>query len=129
MESSSSMRSHLAKARGLGSARSGVSHWWLQRVTAMGMIPLVLYLLATLALNAGAGYADARAWVAHPFNASAMLLVLGAGFLHASLGLQVVIEDYISGENARLLALIAVKLGLTALAALSMFSVLSIAFA
>lgn len=123
-----SMQSSLGKARGLGSARSGVSHWWLQRVTAMGMIPLVIYMIAGFVLNAGSDYADARAWLMHPLNASATLLLLGAGFFHASLGLQVIVEDYISKEKTRLLSLVAIKLMTTALATLSIFSVLSIAF-
>ena len=122
------MRTHLARARGLGSARSGVSHWWMQRVTAIGLVPLVLYLLFSVALNAGADFHEARSWLARPVNATAMLLALGIGFLHASLGLQVVIEDYVSGERTRLLLLALVKLGLLALAALAAFSVLSIAF-
>ena len=125
---SGSMRSPPAKARGPGPAHSGVRHWWMQRVTAMGLAPLVLYLLASLVLNTGAGYAEARAWIAHPFNATALILVIGTGFYHAALGIQVVAEDYISGDNARLLVVIGARLGLAVLAVLSMFSVLSIAF-
>ena len=125
---SSSMQSPLGKARGLGSARSGVSHWWLQRLTAMGMIPLVLYTVGGLVLNAGADYETARQWLLQPVNATCLLLLLGVGFFHASLGLQVIVEDYISGETTRLLSLVAIKLVMTALAALSIFSVLSIAF-
>ena len=126
--SSRSMQSPLGKARGLGSARTGVSHWWLQRLTAMGLIPLVIYTISGLVLNAAADYDTARQWIAHPLNATSLLLLLAAGFFHASLGLQVIIEDYISGETKRLLSLVAVKLVMTALAALSIFSVLSIAF-
>ena len=124
----SSMQSPLGKARGLGSARSGGSHWWLQRLTAMGMIPRVWYAVGGLVLNAGADYETARQWLAQPFNATSLLLLLGVGFFHASLGLQVIVEDYISGETTRLLSLVAIKLVMTALAALSIFSVLSIAF-
>ena len=76
----SSMQSPLGKARGLGSARSGVSHWWLQRLTAMGMIPLVLYSVGGLVENAGADYETARQWLAQPFNATSLLLLLGVGF-------------------------------------------------
>lgn len=126
--SSESMRSALGKARGLGSSRSGVSHWWLQRLTAMGMIPLVLYTIGGLVLHAGADYETAKLWIAQPFNATALLLLLATGFFHASLGLQVIIEDYISKETTRLLSLVAVKLVMTAFATLSIFSVLSIAF-
>jgi succinate dehydrogenase / fumarate reductase membrane anchor subunit len=63
-----------------------------------------------------------------PINASAALLLFGFGFFHASLGLQVTLEDYMSSEKFRLLLLVVVKLMMTALATLSIFSVLSIAF-
>ena len=125
--SSHSMRSSLGKARGLGSARSGVSHWWMQRLTALGLIPLVIYVLSCFILNTAADYETAREWVKHPFNATSLLLLFAGGFFHASLGLQVIIEDYISGETKRLLSLIAVKLVMTALGVLSLFSVLAIA--
>ena len=129
MTASTSMRSALGKARSLGSARTGVSHWWSQRITAIGMIPLVLYLIAGLVLHAGADYDAARAWLSSPFNATAALLFFGVGFYHASLGVQVIIEDYVSSERCRLLAMVASKMVLTGLAALSLFSVLSVAFA
>jgi len=129
MATSSSMRSALGKARSLGSARTGVSHWWSQRLTAIGMIPLVLYLVAGLVLHAGAEYHAARAWISAPFNATAALLFFGVGFYHASLGVQVIIEDYVSNERRRLLALVASKMVMTGLAALSLFSVLSVALA
>ena len=127
MKSRQSMRTPLGKVRGLGSARRGVSHWWLQRVTAMGLIPLAVYLVVSLVTCMGKDYVEAIAWMRHPFNASVMILLLGAGFYHASLGLQVIIEDYVSNENRRLLSLVLVKLLLMGLSVLSLFSVLSIA--
>ena len=125
---SSSMQTPLGKVRGLGSARKGVSHWWLQRLTAMGLVPIVIYLVIGLITLISADYAAAIAWLSAPMNATAALLLFGVGFYHASLGLQVIIEDYVSNENSRLLLSVAVKLGMTALATLSIFSVLSITF-
>jgi succinate dehydrogenase / fumarate reductase membrane anchor subunit len=121
------MQTSLGRVRGLGSARRGVSHWWLQRLTAMGLIPLVIYLMIGLVTSIDGNYVAAVAWLSAPVNASAMLLLFGVGFFHAALGLQVIVEDYVSNENFRLLTLIAVKLGMTALAALSIFCILSIA--
>ena len=121
MAPSTSTRARSAKAH------SGVPHWRMQRVTAMGLVPLVLYLLFSVALNAGADYGSARAWVANPLNAAVLLAALGTGFFHAALGLQVVIEDYVSGERARSLLLLAARLGMASLAALSVFSLLSVA--
>jgi succinate dehydrogenase / fumarate reductase membrane anchor subunit len=80
MKTNSSMQTPLGRVRGLGSARSGVHHWWMQRVTAMGMIPLVLYLLVAFVLSAGSDYTMAREWIASPFNATALLLVFATGF-------------------------------------------------
>ena len=128
MKTKASMQTPLGKARGLGSARKGVSHWWMQRLTAMGMLPLVLYLVISLLTQVGSDYGQAAEWVSAPFNATTLLLLFGVGFYHASLGLQVVIEDYVSNENRRLLMLVGVKLLMTGLAVLSLFSVLSIAF-
>lgn len=124
-----SMQTSLGKVRGLGSARKGVSHWWMQRLTAMGMIPLVIYMVIALVTVIGDDYTTAVAWLQSPLNATAMLLLLGTGFYHASLGMQVIIEDYVSNEGRRLMAMVVVKLAMTGLAALSMFSVLSIALA
>lgn len=124
------MRSALGKARGLGSARSGVEHWWFQRLTAIGLIPLLIYLLISLMTTVlGADYEQARAWVQSPLNATTLLLFFAAGFYHANLGLQVVIEDYISNENCRIFTIICSKLINVALAVLSLFSILAIAFA
>jgi succinate dehydrogenase / fumarate reductase membrane anchor subunit len=66
-----SLRSPLGRARGLGSSRSGVSHWWVQRLTAMGMLPLVLYCLISFILIADADLDTARAWIGQPFNSVA----------------------------------------------------------
>lgn len=128
MKTKASMQTPLGKARGLGSARKGVSHWWMQRLTAMGMLPLVIYLVVGLLMQVGSDYEQAAEWVRAPINATTLLLLFGVGFYHASLGLQVVIEDYVSNENRRLLMLVGVKLFMTGLAVLSLFSVLSIAF-
>ena len=107
---------------------SGVKHWRMQRLTAMGLIPLVLYVIVGLIVHTGADYLDARAWMAHPFNATATMLVFIVGYYHASLGIQVIIEDYIASHKTGLLILIITKLAMTALAALALFSVLKIAF-
>ncbi len=121
------MRSHLGKARGLGSARSGVSHWWAQRMTAFGLVPLILYCLIGFLICADSDLAVARGWLQSPVNAVAMILTLAAGFYHAALGVQVVIEDYVSAEALKLLLLVANNLIMIALATLSVFSVLVVA--
>ncbi|MBL1147835.1 MAG: succinate dehydrogenase, hydrophobic membrane anchor protein [Pseudomonadota bacterium] len=89
------IQSPLAKARGLGSAKSGYHHWWMQRVTALALVPLSLWMLLHLPRLFAATYTDALTWMAHPWNSLALLLFLWMAFYHAVLGLEVVIEDYI----------------------------------
>ncbi len=92
----SDLRSNLARARGLGSAKDGVSHWWLQRVTAVALIPLGIWFVT--AIISGLLSPDIRIvahWFASPMHSFLLVLLLCASFFHAKLGLQVVIEDYI----------------------------------
>ena len=123
-----SLKSPLGKVRGLGSAKSGTHHWWMQRVTAIALIPLTLWFVFALAGNAGADYAAMSAWLARPVNAIAMLLLIAATFHHLHLGLQIVIEDYIQAEGMKIPVILAIKLGSVALAVAAAFAVLKVAF-
>ena len=117
-----------AKAvRGLGSAREGAAHWWAQRMTALALVPLSVWFAVSVIRLAGAEHGAFAEWLASPFNAVAMLLFTVAGFHHAALGLQVVLEDYISGEGRRVAAIVAVKGACWALAAACVFATLKIA--
>ena len=127
MSNQNSMRTPLKTVRGLGSAKSGVHHWWTQRVSALAMIPLMIWAVFTVAQLPGLTFEEARSLVSHPLNATLFLLFLITGFWHASLGLQVVIEDYVSGEGRRMMAILGIKMLLVLLGALSVFSVLQIA--
>jgi succinate dehydrogenase / fumarate reductase membrane anchor subunit len=118
-----SLRNPLAKARGLGSAKDGTAHWWAQRMSAIALVPLVLYVLYLLISFAGADYASVRATIAQPVNAVLLILFIGTAFWHARLGLQVVIEDYIHVGWLEITLMIAVKfvyvvLGLAAIIAI-----------
>jgi len=103
-------RSQMARVRGLGSAKEGVQHWWMQRLTAVALVPLSVWWVAGMVAHTGAGHADAAAWIAHPINATLTIVTLAMVFHHGQLGLQVVIEDYVHSEGAKLALLIAVKL-------------------
>ena len=92
----SDFRSDLGKARGLGSAKHGVSHWWFQRVTAVAMIPLFIWFItAVISVMISPDIRVVAHWFASPIHSLLMVLLLCAMFFHAKLGLQVVIEDYI----------------------------------
>ena len=105
-----SLRTPLARARGLGSAKDGVAHWWAQRVTAVLLAPLSLWFLCCALPMLGADYADARVWLAQPCNALLMLAFVLAAIYHALLGVQVVIEDYIHQRWIEITLLTSIKL-------------------
>jgi len=111
------MRSQLGRARGLGSAKSGLHHWIAQRLTAIALVPLTLWFVFSLIGLQGATHADAMLWMQSPIHLVLMLALIGATFHHMQLGLQTVIEDYIHGDSARMAALLAMR-GATILLAL-----------
>jgi succinate dehydrogenase / fumarate reductase membrane anchor subunit len=121
------MRSKLGRAQGLGSAKSGLHHWWAQRLTAIALLPLVLYFLASLLILAGASRAQVGAYIGEPWNTVLFLALIAALFYHLSLGLQTVIEDYVHVEGKRLATLLVVKGGIILLALASAVSVLKLA--
>ena len=93
----SDTRTPLSRARGLGSAKEGTHHWWLQRVTAIALIPLVVWFAISLVMLSGADYAVARAWIGSPLVMVLLTLTIVVGLYHGQLGLQVVWEDYTDG--------------------------------
>jgi succinate dehydrogenase / fumarate reductase membrane anchor subunit len=105
----SDLRSPLARARGLGSAKHGLQHWWAQRLTAVALVPLVVWFAVSLVMLSGADYAAARAWIGSPFVMVLLLLTIGIGLHHAQLGLQVVIEDYVRSDGWKLALIVVVK--------------------
>jgi len=119
-------RSSLARAMGLGSAKEGVGHWWSQRVSAVALIPLTLWFVASIIAHTGSEYATFIAWLRTPIVGILMILLLIAIFYHTALGLQVVIEDYVH-SSAKFAALVAVRLGCFALAAAGIITTLRIA--
>lgn len=121
------MRSSLGRVRGLGSAKEGVGHWWAQRVTAIALVPLAIWFVVSAISLTGADYATYVAWIGSFGNALLMILTALVLFYHASLGMQVVIEDYVTGEGARVVALLAVKFVLYALAASCVLAVVLVA--
>jgi len=123
-----SLRSPLARARGLGAAHNGTHHWWAQRLTAIALLPLLLWFVVSVTSLAAADHATAAAWLRAPVNAILMLALIAALFQHMQLGLQVVIEDYVHGAAGKFVALITVKYGSVLLAIAAAFAVLKVAF-
>ena len=121
------MRSPLGRAVGLGSAKEGVDHWWLQRITAVALVPLGLWFVIAIIRLLGADVDDVRDWVGNPLPAILLVLLLIATFYHAALGLQVVIEDYVHAELTKLGLLVVVRLACFALGVAGIFAVVSMA--
>ena len=122
-----SMSTPLARARGLGSAKSGLHHWWHQRVSAVAMVGLVSWMVVLLFSLVDADYQTALNMLEHPVNATVVVLFVAVGLWHASLGLQVVLEDYVANEGVRLIAILAVKMAASVTAILAILSVLKVA--
>src|SRR5450759_3754163 len=119
-------RSPLAKVRGLGSAKTGTSHWWMQRVTAVALIPLSFWLIIFLNLSLTATYQEMVEWLASPLNTLGMVAWVLAVFYHAALGLQVVIEDYIAAEGIKIVAVWTVNLSFLLLVLAALIAVFRI---
>jgi succinate dehydrogenase / fumarate reductase membrane anchor subunit len=119
----------LGKVRGLGAAGGGVvHHWWLQRVTAVASLFLVLWFVFSLARLPSLDYASARLWLSQPIVAVPMCLLVVSVFWHFRLGVQVMLEDYLHGSK-RVIAMLALNFYTFVMAAFALFSVLKVALA
>jgi succinate dehydrogenase / fumarate reductase membrane anchor subunit len=121
------MRSPLGRAIGLGSAKEGVEHWWMQRLTAIALVPLTLWFVIAVIQLAGAERDVLINWLRHPLPAVLLILLLFATFYHVALGLQVVIEDYVHHEGAKFTLSITMRLLCILLGGLGIFAVLKLA--
>ena len=122
------MRSMLGRARGLGAAKSGTAHWWSMKATSLALIPLTLWLLASVIGLIGQPRTAVAAWVAGPVTATLLLATIAALFHHLYLGVQTVIEDYIHRERPRMAWLLLLKGATVLLALAAAVSVLKLAF-
>ncbi|HVZ08763.1 MAG TPA: succinate dehydrogenase, hydrophobic membrane anchor protein [Rhodopila sp.] len=114
------MRSPLGRAVGMGATHSGSGHWWLQRITAVALVPLGIWFVVSVIGLLGAPREAMMAWIASPVPLSLMLALIAATFYHMWIGLQVVIEDYVHNDLLKMAAVVAVK-GLCTLLALVCF--------
>lgn len=121
------LKTPTSRARGLGSAKSGLDHWVMQRVTAVGNAVLGLWLLWSIVTYGAMGYTEAFLWLSEPVNAVCMILFVISTFYHAVLGSQVIIEDYIHNETFKIFKLLGQRLVFFAMAVAAIFSVLQVA--
>ena len=102
-------KTSLAKAKGLGSAKSGTRHWWMQRVTAIALIFLSFWLILFIQQLLNASYPDIKKWLVQPLNFTLLIAWAFISFYHAALGLQVIIEDYLSPEWLKIVLIWLIK--------------------
>ncbi|MGN8020500.1 succinate dehydrogenase, hydrophobic membrane anchor protein [Phyllobacterium sp. 22229] len=101
----SEMRTPLKKVRGLGSAHEGTEHFWRQRLTAVANVPLMLFFIGLVIYLHRASYAETRAALSHPLTGLVLLMVIISGLYHMRLGMQVIIEDYVTSEGKKIACL------------------------
>ena len=121
------MENKLNKVQAMKSLKNhGLAHWKLQRISAIAMVPLVIWFTSSLMLVLINGYEQSIEWLQNPFNATGLILLFGILYFHAASGLQVVIEDYVHHEGLKIVSLILIKLIALVLGVLSILCVLKI---
>ena len=121
------MENKLNKVQAMKSLKNhGLAHWKLQRISAIAMVPLVIWFTSSLMLVLINGYEQSIEWLQNPFNATGLILLFGILYFHAASGLQVVIEDYVHHEGLKIVSLILIKIIAFVLGLLSILCVLKI---
>ena len=119
-------RSELGRARGLGSAKSGVEHWWAERLTAIALVPLTVWFVISVLRLLGHDQPAVAHFIGRPWNATLLILLVVMTFHHMHLGLQVIYEDYIH-QRGTLVASLATKAACLVLGLLAVLAVLKLA--
>lgn len=123
-----SLRSPIGRVLGLGAAKSGVSHWWMQRITSVALIVLTLWFAASLVRFDTFALTVVTAWAGQPLNAVLLCLLIATTAYHSQLGVQVVVEDYVTHKGVKIVTLLLLNFLHVVLAAVGLFAVLKIAF-
>ncbi len=122
-----SLRSPLGRVLGLGSAKQGVHHWWLQRLTSVALVPLAVWFAVSLLALPSLDHTTVVAWMAQSWTALLLILLVLIATWHSQLGLRVVVEDYVH-SGAKTLTLVVITFVHTLIAAAGVFAVLKVAF-
>ncbi len=123
-----SLRSPIGRVLGHGAAKEGVGHWWSQRVTSVALVILGLWFVVALLGLDDLSYPVVTAWLAQPVNAVLMTLLVATTVYHSQLGVQVVVEDYVTSKGKKIATMLLLNFLHVALGALGIFAILKIAF-
>ncbi len=121
-------RNPISIARGLGSSKDGLGHWWMQRLTAIGLVPLVLWFVISVISLSGQGRAEVITWLQSPHHSALLCIFLVTVLYHANLGLQAIFEDYIQARWLQLSSRIAASFTAVFLGVSGIFALLGLAF-
>ncbi|MGI9482037.1 MAG: succinate dehydrogenase, hydrophobic membrane anchor protein [Hyphomicrobiales bacterium] len=122
------LRTPLSKVRGLGSAKDGTEHFWMQRLTAIANVPLVIFLVIVIVSNVGASHAEVAANLGAPLVTVGLLLAVLSITWHMRLGMQVIIEDYVPSEGTKIVCLLANTFLCAGVAVTAGFAILKLGF-
>ncbi|MGH8140766.1 MAG: succinate dehydrogenase, hydrophobic membrane anchor protein [Steroidobacteraceae bacterium] len=123
-----SLRSPISRVAGLGAARSGVHHWWLQRLTSVALVPLTIWFVVSLLSLPSLDRGTVTAWMAQNWTALWLILLVVVGTWHSQLGVRVVVEDYVHGSGSKTITLVIVTFAHALIAVAGVFAVLKVAF-
>ena len=122
-----SLRSPLGRVLGLGSAKEGVHHWWVQRLTSVALVPLAVWFLVSLLSLPSLDHTTVIVWMAQSWTSLLLILFVLIATWHSQLGLRVVVEDYVHG-GAKTVVLVLVTFAHALIAVAGVFAILKVAF-
>ena len=123
-----SLRSPLGRVEGLGSAKNGVHHWWLQRLTSIALVPLSIWFVVSLLSLPSLDHVTVMAWMAQSWTALLLILLVLVATYHSQLGVRVVVEDYVHTNGLRTLTLVILTFVHALIAVAGVFAILKVAF-
>jgi succinate dehydrogenase / fumarate reductase, membrane anchor subunit len=123
-----SLRSPLGTVIGLGSAKSGVHHWWVQRLTSVALVPLTIWFTVSLASLPALDHVTVVSWMAQSWTALLLVLLVLVATYHSQLGVRVVVEDYVHNTGLRTITLVTLTFLHAFLAVAGVFAILKVAF-
>lgn len=123
---STPLETPLSKAKGLGSSHEGAGHWWMQRLTSIALVPLVIWCAFSIAMLPNLDYVELKMWLSYPLTTILLIAIIIASCYHAALGLRVIIEDYVHAAALKVAAIIAVNFAALLLIIIGIYSTIKI---